>query len=246
MTYDEIINSINSGETKLFEVNPLMKINKNLTNFHRFQFSIALTDPSMSSFGLNVEQSTFSIIRSEISQELNKRALKGIFNTVEFEYLDLRDSVGINNHQNARRLYDLIMSCKEDYKNIISTGMICAALRDLVEFVPSSPSTEYRGAQPYETGQISGLSVWVDPFMSFDDGRMILFYDVEINIRNIKASMQPQPSFTPRLLLDYEIALNVGDSKLIFLIDEMTLPSFQRHQSLLRDIKINDILDEKS
>jgi hypothetical protein len=249
MTYECIVESINSGEINLFDINPLMKIGKNLTNFQRFQFSVALIDPSsMSSLGLDIEEKTFSVIKNELVMDLNKRVLKDVFNTRKFEYLDLRPSGSLmytNVHQTQRRLFDLIMNSKEDYTNIITTGMIASALSDLAEFIPTPNSTETRSGQPYKAGRILDLNVWVDPFMSFNDGRIALFKDIEVDMRNIKSSMIQQATIAPRLLVDYELAFNVGDSKLIFVIDDTTAGTFEKYKSLQRDIKINDILDEK-
>lgn len=250
MTYDDIVDSINSGETNLFDINPLMKIGKNLTNFQRFQLSIALVDPSsMSVFGLDVEEKTFSVIREELMVDLNKRVLRDIFNTPKFEYLDLRGTGTLMmtaTHHAQRQLLDLIMSCKENYTNIVTTGAIAASLADLAEYIPSINSKEARsGTEAYKVGRISNLNIWVDPFMSFNDGRLVLFGDVDVDKRNIKASMVQQATISPRLLIDYEVAISVGDSKLIFVIDDTTVGTFEKYKALQRDIKINDVLGEK-
>lgn len=192
MTYDDVVESINSGKAPLFDIIEFAKINKNLRNFQSYYMSVALIDPSsMSSFGLDVEEKTFSTIRNEIDQKLDKGILSKLFETRKFEYIDFRDSGGIlmgtNTYTNMYKLYDLLMNCKEDYTNIVTTGMLANIFMDMSSFIPETHtiSINKNPGRTYKIGKISGLDIWVDPYMKFNDGRMVLFKSVDINIEKV-------------------------------------------------------------
>lgn len=253
MKYDQIVESINSGEIKLFDENPLLKINTNLRNFHRYQVSASLVDPSsLASFGLDIEEKTISVVRDEVNSVLSREVFSQIFNTRKFEYLDFRSSgglmMGTNTHQDTRTLLNLIMCCKDDYKNIVTTGALGSCLQDLAEFVPTvnNAFASSGAGKTYKIGSIYDLSIWVDPYMKFDDGRMALFGDIDINIIDVSSSIQLQATIHPRLIIEYKLDVNiVNGSKLIFVIDNESSIGFQQYKSLQRDIKIDNVLGEK-
>lgn len=134
-----------------------------------------------------------------------------------------------------------------EYKNIITTGMVASVLQDCSEFhVESTGGGKISsGSSIYKVGRLLNLDVWVDPFLKYSDNRIVLFNDIGINIYNISSSIQSQATFAPRLVLQCDFAFDVGDSKVIFIIDNESSDSFRQYKSLQRDIKIDGILDEE-
>lgn len=49
-------------------------------------------------------------------------------------------------------------------------------------------------------------------------------------------------SLNNRVLVSFDLDFNVGDSKLIFVIDDISSTAFNHYKSLQRDVKIDDIL----
>ena len=91
------------------------------------------------------------------------------------------------------------------------------------------------------------VEVYNDPYMRYDDGRICLFNEVEFNIGEMKAYETTQiGSLAPKIIIEYNVDYNVGDSKLIFVIENENSEAFKQYKSLQRDIKIDNILDGNS
>jgi hypothetical protein len=246
MYYDDVVNYVNSGK-KLFELGSLFIVNRNLLNFKKIQFnmSLGITPDDMSHI--------YTLIGNEIIQNLEKRVVHELFNSPKFDYLDLVDSGGLitGNFEDTRKIYRIIMSCPEKYTSLITNGAIASCLQDLQEFTPYS-SWERRmnnkisnGAQLYEVGRIGNIKIYVDPYMKYNDSRLVLFNNIDINIENINSHIQSQATFNPQLVMKYDFDFIVGDSRVIFILDHSNHPEFMKYKSLQRDIKITNILDEQ-
>jgi hypothetical protein len=231
----------------LFIVYPFTKINKNLRNFNSYQISVGLAVNENEELPSGV----FEHIQNEFNQNISKQMINGLISTKKFDYYDVSkwhnlDMMSIND---LIKVSDFIIDSNNgQYKNIIASPMVACVLQDLARFSVKSGNFVNAGiGRVYNVGSISGIEVWVDPFMKYNDTRVIMFNDVNINIEDIDIRMdyKSSPSFNPRLMVSHELALDVGDSKVLFLLDSQSHPEFQRYKSLQRDIKINDILDEK-
>lgn len=245
MVYDDIVESINSGKFEIFETNPFITINKNLNNFNKYQMSVSLSNGDISRF----EEQIFPVIKNEFTNGVYNKIISKLFDTRKFDYIDFRGSglsLDFLKIGDIRKIYDLTMNCKEEYTDIISSGSMVSVLGDLSQFMPyayNQSSASSGGV--YKCGTISGLNVWIDPYMRYDDTRIVLFKSVEVNIDKITSLIQSQHTFTPSLLIECDLSYDVGDSKLIFVIDRESSTGFQAFKSLQRSIKIDDILDEK-
>ena len=139
---------------------------------------------------------------------------------------------------------DLICDCKENYTNLVTSVKIGACLSDLSEFIVNSEVHNTVGnINIYNIGIINNIQIFVDPYMSYNDDRLVLFNNVEVNTTDITPSIQLATTFTPRLIINYQLDYNVGDSKIIFVLENSNSESFRQYKSLQRDIKIDNLLN---
>ena len=223
--------------------------NKNLTNFETRRFSVPVLTSEMKNEYLNIDMGPhlINVIKNEINQDINKLFTKRLFTTNKFDYLDLRaDGSLMTGRKHIEQLVSLLTG--DNYKNLITTGYIASELQDSFAFMPYMTTHDLKtGGLPECCGKLGGsVDVYTDPYMRYDDGRICLFNEVEFNIGEMKAYETTQiGSLAPRIVIEYDIDYNVGDSKLFFVIENENSEAFKQYKSLQRDIKIDNILDGK-
>lgn len=257
MTYDDIVDGINFNRIKLFEGNEFLIANSNLKNPTSFTLSVSLDAlQSLVSLDINTNDNIFGIIRQEVSQSVNSEIFSKLFGTRKFEYLDLSKSGGISGttYRDQRSLYNLIVSSNEGYSNIISNGYVAASLQDLPEYTSKIRNIQRNNYSDYGRLFMSknmsfngpdNINIWVDPYMTYNDTRLVMFSNVEFNFTNLCSSVVVHASFTPSIEIKYDLSINVGDSKVIFVIDNESSDIFRKYKSIQRDLKIDNVLDEE-
>lgn len=241
MTFDDMVGL----GSHLFDVYPFTKMDKRLGNFNNYQISVGIS----ANENQEVPMGVFEHIKSEFNQNISKCIFSDLLNTSKFDYYDISKSHNLDmmSVNDLMKMSDyIIYSNNSQYENIIASPMVACVLQDLSRFSVKSGFTNSGIGRVYCVGSISGIQIWVDPFMKYNDTRIIMFNNVGINIEDVSMRMDyNNSSFNPRLMVSYRLALDVGDSKVLFLLDSQSHPEFQKYKSLQRDIKINDILDEK-
>jgi len=225
-----------------------MKINKNLNNFDKKQVSMKNNSGIGTAFNIDVTSIVTSTLINELNQDLIRTILKSMFNTQNFDYLDLRpDGSLMTGRVHLERLVQMIY--QSGYKNVITTGMIASELMDSAYFLSNGFKNASMSATStfYNSGSLNGVKVWVDPYMKFNDGRLCLFNEVDINIEDVDLvefidPVDAQSTFK----IQYKSDFIVNDSKLIFVIENENSEAYIQYKSLQRDIKIDNILDGKS
>ena len=171
--------------------------------------------------------------------------MKKAFDTAKFDYLDLRpDGSLMTGRTNLEKLVKMIIS--SGYKNVVTTGMIASELQDSRLFSPNGFQHASMSATStfYNSGKLSDVNIWVDPYMKFNDGRLCLFNTVDVNIDSVELrEVVTNASLTPRFIIQYKSDFMISDSKLIFVIENENSEAYNQYKSLQRDIKIDNILD---
>lgn len=246
-----IVDIFNDNSKSFILPQKWMSINKNLKSFERKKISISLTTAETKLLNLDIESQLVSVVRNEINQDISKNIISKLFSTQSFDYLDLRPNGSImSGREHLEKLVDIILY--NDYKNLITTSLISSSLSDSSAFVyPPYAFSPYMvtddvkiSGRPECFGRLgSRIDVYNDPYMKFNDGRICMFKEVYYNIGDIKSYMS-NSQYAPQFVVDYEISYNVGDSKLIFVIENENSEAFNQYKSLQRDIKINKIINE--
>ena len=240
-----IVNLFNNNSKEFINTQRWMVENKNLTNFETRKFSVPVLSSEIKSEYLNIdmEPHLINVIKNEINQDINKLFTKRLFTTNKFDYLDSRPT----GRTHLENLVKMILS--NNYKNLITTGLITSELQDSSFFSPYMKTHDLKtSGLPECYGKLgNSVDVYNDPYMRYDDGRICLFNEVEFNIGEMKAYETTQiGSLAPKIIIEYNIDYNVGDSKLFFVIENENSEAFKHYKSLQRDIKIDNILDGSS
>ena len=230
----------------LVSVMPYMTLNKNLNNFIKIQFSMAYHEPDE----LLNRDKLVHLVSNEFNMAISNEIMKD-FNSVNvFDYID---KSGVGDIQ-VLPLNELIKIIEEfyhktdSYKYLITNGNLGTFLQDSSRFtlVPITNSISNWSSLTYNVGKFGDLDVWVDPVLEWKDTTGYLFDGIDINIGDFTATISNQATFTPRLVFDLEIDFRIINPKIFFVVTDKTSKSYSRYKSLLRDIKINDVLDEEN
>lgn len=221
---------------------PWMIYNERLNNFQVRRLSIPIMNTEAQSFGFNMHDRVISVARNEINQDIIKTITKSLFDTTKFDYLDLRPDGSLQNSRVFRdKLVGMILD--ENYTNLITTALITSSLQDSSSFQPYMITDDVKTSGTLDrVGKLGKkVDIQMDPFMKFNDGRICLFNEVYFNIQDMRAIEVVNPvSMMTNILVEWKFALHVGDSKLIFVVEDSE--SFNQYKSLQRDIKIDNIL----
>ncbi len=231
MTFEDMVGL----GSHLFIVYPFTKIDKRLRNFNSYQISVGLTVNENDELPSGV----FEHIRGEFNQNISKHIFHELISTKKFDYYDISkygslDMMSIND---LRKVLDFIInSNNKQYKNIVTTGMVASFMQDFAQFnvKPYGSSVSQNIGRMYNIGSIFDIDVWVDPYMKYNDTRVIMFNDVDVNIEDIDIRMdyKSSPSFNPRLMVSHKLALNVNDSKVLFLLDSRSFKDINLYKEI--------------
>jgi len=208
--------------------------------------SAPVVDASMGEvFGLDIEKQAANLILDEFNQNINKIITRDLFDTDRFEWVDLRTIQ--STQESCNKIIESIIEHGVGFKNIITNARIANCLQDSSYFHISAYNSNVRpsGADIYEIGSICGIKIWIDPYMRYDDDRMVMFNEVSINIEDVKGVIVNEATFTPRIRLEHKLDYRLGDTKVIYVIESESSPGWLKVKQLNRDLKINKILDEK-
>jgi hypothetical protein len=232
-----IIDFFNNNYNDFIEVQPWMNENKLLSNFELNRLSIPVTTIEMKNdYNISykdIENILVTTIKNEISSNFIKKINKGILNTNNFDYIDLRKG-------DIDELVNLILS--SGYKNLITNANISSELKNspLFNLIYQKNS---KNSRINIVGNLGGITdIYYDPYISYNDDRILLFNQIEFNINNMVA-YENNSTFAPRVNIEYNFDYKVGDSKLIFIIRDENSETYRKYIKLQRDYKIDNILN---
>jgi hypothetical protein len=234
----EIIDLLNSGEVALFEYNDYFKEDKSLIDFELYKISVAspISYPHIDE--INVLNHYISQIRSEIRNFIDKKIIKELENSYEYEVIDLRES----GYRLGNELCNYIKT-QSDYIDVMSNARICSYIQDSNLF-STLPFKNASNNTNYIVGSVGDKDIYVNPYFRYNDTRLYLFNTIKVNIGEFIFDIVSEATFGPRIVIEIPISLRVSESKTIFIRDE-DLPDLHPDLiSKIRDKKIDDILDE--
>ena len=119
------------------------------------------------------ETRTFDLLKIEIEQRLERELIKDIWKDCTLSFLDLRQeemkSSGLNI---GERIYREI---EYEYDFIICNGYVASLFQNSYGFlVNEKDSPKMSSAMTYEVGNIGKFSVFVDPYMKYNDSSLYI------------------------------------------------------------------------
>ena len=233
-------NGIHLGIKEIFEdikLSDVLILDKSInSNFTKYSIST------------NVVSDDFSLIRESIENEItytiSRNCIKELVNISRNEYINLSyyDYNYTINELDEKATDDLISYIiSSGYKKCILNSMIACCIQDRAIF--NFKGSKYN-ADVYKIGSIGPVELYIDPYMRFDDETIILFNDLRVNIESINTNIVSEMTFTPKLLIGFNIAFSLGDSLVCDVITSKHSKSYYKYISDLRNQKIDDILND--
>ena len=223
-------------------------INKNLINYKRYKLSCPINIHSGEILNMNVNAEIITAIRGEINRFIYSDISKKLLDTNFFDYLDIRPNLTSSMCRDLieQMVYKIVSS---GYKNGISTAPLMSEIQDSsrFNFTQFNFTTTTSCALPYGFGCLNNVDMYVDPYMGYNENIICLFDNVELNIDNFNVYEVANSvgSIMPRLIIEFDYDSNVGDSKLLLILDANETLAFKKYRELLRDIKLTDLLGEQ-
>ena len=238
MSDREIIDLINSGKVEIFDYSGFFKNNIHLRCFEtkRISTNFPIHLPSND---IDVWTQWVCTIKEDFKRSVHSMSMKKIFDSENILTLDYR---GISDRDYPVDLVHEI--AKRQYKNVLVSPKIAALIQDTAFFIPDMNNSG-SFSNCYRIGTIfSHRDIYVDPFLKWDDMRVCLFNDIFVNIKGVQADIRSEATFNPRIVMEFGFDINCGPSEVLYLRDDEYPNLDPALTAILRDRKINGILDE--
>lgn len=211
-----------------------------LNNFKRFQISIN------NSFNINIPGINTDIMFEKLLySEVESNIYKEIFNSItDTDNIDFINYIGknIDDGNLYKDIVSLILSNNFNY--VIINAQIGSLIQDSnnFHFNKQFPNTSLRtSSAPYVIGSIGNTKVFVNPYMKFTDNRVIMFNGSYLNFRNMNRVEDDNLNTN----INFEADIKSTPSKIVFIIDSVNSESYLSYKRVLRDKKIDNILDNE-
>ena len=238
MSDREIIDLINSGKVEIFDYSGFFKNNIHLRCFEtkRISTNFPIHLPSND---IDVWAQLVCTIKEDFKRSVHSMSMKKIFDSENLSTLDYR---GISDRDYSIDLVHEI--AKRPYKNVLVSPKIAALIQDTAFFIPDMNNSG-SFSNCYRIGTIfSHRDIYVDPFLKWDDMRVCLFNDIFVNIDGVQADIRSEATFNPKIMMEFGFDFNCGPSEVLYLRDDEYPNLDPVLTAILRDRKINGILDE--
>lgn len=223
---------------KIFSI-PYLKEDSSLTNFKTISFTVNVDSIS------NLIEAQ---IHSEITQSISRELLKMLNDT---EDITLIDYIGksINDGRLYKDIIDLIKA--NEFKYVITNGQVGSIMQDSNSFhYDISDASVKQIIHPYSIGSVYSSKIFVDPYMSYDDNRLIMFNDLHLNFKDFKKEVNNNSIYQhhglSNIKIESEFAIKKSDSKVIYIVESKDSDGYLKFKSLIRDKKIDKILGNLS
>lgn len=224
----------------IFEYLDFMKSGYTYNQKEKMQISVKYNDVSIP--GVNTEDLILSQIKSQINTTFYNNIISDLFYTEFYSVIDFR-----NSDFETMFLDNIVNTFKElsGYKNIILSCNLGCLFQEVYSFSSASGKIN-NSSHIYKIGNLFGyLDIWVDPYMKFNDTRILGFNDVYIDIDNIEINVNNNYTIKPtKIIADFDYSYSKQSSKVLYLLSDDSDPIvFSEYKKIERDIKINKILE---
>jgi len=195
--------------------------------------------------GIDMEAAFIDQLKREVSRHCCNRIFKEISEADSFSIHDFRR---MSERELSSRIVEEIKA--RGFKNAVVSSKIGTLIQDSASFLISSESMlpPLSGLDSYMIGSIYGYhDVYVDPYMKWDDNRLLLFSDAFADASGFRCSdpIVDSHSFNPRMIIEFEFSYEIADTHSMFVRDDSNTDIDPRLVSKMRDQKITRLLDEE-
>lgn len=227
------------------------KLNRSLPFNVKKSISCSLNADLVRSLEIGIDMNAVIIksIETDINSHILKTIVSDLSKSTNIDYIDVRN---IDDDDQFNLINDKIIekSRRENLKNCIVSSRIGSIISFGSNFISkcswkptlSNDISNYC----YSIGKIDNVNIFIDTFLRFDSDEIYLFDDIELNFEISSFRISNEPTFSPRLVVNFESALNFGDFEKIYLIrdDSSRIEEYNRYMiPTRREEKINVILN---
>ena len=215
----------------LIKLREFCKIDNNLTNFK--EYSLSLVEP------INLydhwEDLIISSIKSEIENSIYNSIYKN-FKSYNLKFLDVRN---LTQGSFVCKIEHYLSN--QHYKNVIVNPKIGTHISDSRFFKISHITNN--NSTLYKIGKFQETDIWINPYIKYDDTKIIFFDDVGCNIQFHKTEIINDGTIAPKILIRYKFDCNTTTDCTVFLIEDDKSDKYLEYLSDVRDKKISEIIN---
>lgn len=211
-------------------------INDSTINYNIFKTSVSFPQ-------VEIKEDIFiSSVAEEIKSTIFRKLISKLSDNDVYEthYLYI-DELNINTYQSQQKLINLIQSIGPGfpYKNIITSSKISNILSDFSQFIPILNNSSQN---LYKIGKLYDTNIWVDPFMKWDEKKILLFNNIVFNFDIIDISIHNECAFMPRLLLSFKLGFDIKENSKLVLFTDKNDPEYREYIQNRRNDIIGNII----
>lgn len=180
------------------------------------------------------------LIRNEIERFLIKDFVKNFSNS---DYIFIpRSKYQLESEKSQLFIRELIYkSIRSQSKNILTSPIISNEISNSFNF---NPIVIKNLSGLYKAGVLSGLDLYVDPYINYKDNKILLWNGVNcyLSFGSIYEIVDPT-SIVSKISIDFNYHLEVSDPNIIYYLSDEKSEGYNLFVSEMRDEKIDQILD---
>jgi hypothetical protein len=185
-------------------------------------------------------------ILSEISLSIFRNFNKKIISDNNIDYIFIPPNMyKLESEKNEIFIRELTFKCRRSgIKNIITSAMIAAEISDSYSYNSSPQNKNITNGSVYKIGSLGNIDLWVDPYMKYDDNRILGWDDVTCYVSPGDVFEMVEPTqFQTSILLKYRYFLDINYSNVTYYLKDQTSEGYGHFISEMRDKKIDELLD---
>lgn len=194
-------------------------------------------------FGIDIEAQFRSVMVNECVNGLIRKSFTKILNNGNnVDYVMIND-IALDFNFPPDLIHHIY---KYNYKNMVMSSKMGASIQDTAGYKPSMNNklTINTSGMMYKIGTFYNFEVWVDPYMKYNDHRIIFFDDIHLNIgkcEQFEVADAFSVAMRNEIRLDYQV--EAYSSATLYVIGSKDDPQYGEYLKVQRDSKIDTIID---
>ena len=178
-----------------------------------------------------------STMFSRFDEEITKKVFTYIFKFGNRSFVDFRNKPFHSQITKSREITSQLNWKNQKY-DMVGSRILYEHITESLHFHSASLSKSNL------VGKLVDTDIWFNPHMSWNDGYILLFKEILIEISNLKAQIVDYHSFNSRLDICFDFKFEVIYPELFFIIEDKYQKNWLELLQEDRDKKIDYILDE--
>ena len=207
------------------------------------KFSISCQIPiEMKNIGIDFDSYVNSVILNEMRITIVRNITKQMVSNNNFLLIDLMNK---KNMSDRNPIFSSVLSGVK-YKNLVTNSRISTEIGDssLFNFDSFDKAKQQTGIT-YKTGKFLDLNSYCDPYLEYSEEVIVLFDDILFNITDYNLYEDESFGNIPRRnRVDFTLSWSNPNYRLVYYIDDEFNKSLPIVKSIIRDKKIDELLDD--